>query len=313
MPACWTGDGSSRSLRPGGRGGAVMTPTRSAAGARRAVAARDGEPAGAQEDGPDAIPARRPAVMRARSSRLEPPRPRRRRRRGPRRSARPSSRGSRCRACPGGGRARAGAPTPEPARPRDLELPADPVLGNDPDLLVARHVGDVAGDREAALEVAVVAVGADDLRVDELEQAVSTSTTQAAAARRAAARRAPRPGASRMVSVRSSSSSWRNLPKLSTVSPFSRRRGSPSMTMGRTLMTREVCEWPSRPGPGRGRRPEATGASTASAAASATRAAASCARPRRAAARGGSPGPVASERSRRPRRAFSASAGRLRR
>ena len=39
----------------------------------------------------------------------------------------------------------------------------------------------------------------------------------------------------------------RNLPKLSTVSPFSRSRGSPSITMGRTVMAREVYGMAARP------------------------------------------------------------------
>ena len=43
-----------------------------------------------------------------------------------------------------------------------------------------------------------------------------------------------------MVSVRSSSSSWRYLPKLSTGSPLSRRRGSPRVTMGRTVMAASI-------------------------------------------------------------------------
>src|SRR5690349_11762104 len=54
----------------------------------------------------------------------------------------------------------------------DLDLLADPVLGHDPDLLLPGHVRDVPGDREAALEVTVVAGGPDDLRVDELVQVV---------------------------------------------------------------------------------------------------------------------------------------------
>ena len=42
------------------------------------------------------------------------------------------------------------------------------VLGDDPDALAARHVGDVARDRQAALEVAVVAGRPHDRRVDQL-------------------------------------------------------------------------------------------------------------------------------------------------
>src|SRR4051794_28743427 len=48
----------------------------------------------------------------------------------------------------------------------------------------------------------------------------------------------PTPGAARIVCARSSSSSWRYLPKLETGSPLRRSRGSPSSTMGRTLMSR---------------------------------------------------------------------------
>ena len=56
----------------------------------------------------------------------------------------------------------------EQPRSRDLDLLPAAVLGDDPDLLAAGDVGDVARDREAALEVAVVALGADDPRVDQL-------------------------------------------------------------------------------------------------------------------------------------------------
>src|SRR5262245_34438484 len=56
----------------------------------------------------------------------------------------------------------------EQAGAGDLDLLADPVLGDDPDLLLAGDVGDVAGDREAALEVPVLPVRADDPRVDQL-------------------------------------------------------------------------------------------------------------------------------------------------
>ena len=58
----------------------------------------------------------------------------------------------------------------------------------------------------------------------------------------------PTPGAWRIESVRSSSSSWRYLPKLSTGSPLSRRRGSPRRTMGRTLMGGEYTQGRPRPG-----------------------------------------------------------------
>ena len=135
---------------------------------------------------------------------------------------------------------------PEPATLTFLPVP---VLGDDPDLLVARDVRDVARDREAALEVAVVAVGAHDLRVDELvELVLDLDRRTRGAARRAGAPRGRRRARARIVSVRSSSSSWRDLPKLSTVSPFSRSRGSPSMTMGRTLM---AAEYRRRPRPAR--------------------------------------------------------------
>ena len=138
---------------------------------------------------------------------------------------------------------------------RDLDLLADAVLGDDPDLLVAGDVGDVARDRQAALEVAVVAGGAHDLGVDELVQVVLDLDD--AGAQRLAELRAPRarrPGAWRIVSVRSSSSSWRYLPKLSTGSPLSRSRGSPRRTMGRTLMTREYTQQTARSREGRGGR-----------------------------------------------------------
>ena len=63
-----------------------------------------------------------------------------------------------------------------------------------------------------------------------------TSMTQACSGSPSCGAARPTPGAWRMESVRSSSSSWRYLPKLSTGRPLSRRRGSPSSTMGRTLM-----------------------------------------------------------------------------
>ena len=50
----------------------------------------------------------------------------------------------------------------------DLDLLAVAVLGDDPDVLAPGDVGVVAGEREAALEVAVVAGGPDDPRVDQL-------------------------------------------------------------------------------------------------------------------------------------------------
>src|SRR5258706_2047543 len=66
----------------------------------------------------------------------------------------------------------------------------------------------------------------------------STSTTQTDSASPIWGAASPTPGASRIVWVRSSSSPWRNRPKLSTGSPLIRRRGSPSRTMGRTLTPR---------------------------------------------------------------------------
>ena len=67
----------------------------------------------------------------------------------------------------------------------------------------------------------------------------STSMTQACSASPSCGAARPTPGASRIVWARSSSSSWRYLPKLSTGLPLSRRRGSPRRTMGRTLMAAE--------------------------------------------------------------------------
>src|SRR5690349_8553826 len=55
---------------------------------------------------------------------------------------------------------------------RDLDLLADAVLRDDPDLLLPGHVRDVARDRQAALEVAVVTGGPDDLGVDQLVEVV---------------------------------------------------------------------------------------------------------------------------------------------
>ena len=62
--------------------------------------------------------------------------------------------------------------TPEQARAADLVLAAGAVLGDDPDMLAARDVGDKAGNGEAALQVAVVALGPHDAGVDELEEPV---------------------------------------------------------------------------------------------------------------------------------------------
>ena len=50
----------------------------------------------------------------------------------------------------------------------ELDLAAQSVLGHDPDLLLARDVGDVARDRQAPLEVAILPVGFHDLGVDQL-------------------------------------------------------------------------------------------------------------------------------------------------
>src|ERR1035437_9496110 len=61
----------------------------------------------------------------------------------------------------------------------------------------------------------------------------------------------PAPGAARTVCFRSSNNSCRYLLKLSTVSPLSRSRGSPSKTIGRTLIAREYTDRPicgTRPG-----------------------------------------------------------------
>ena len=54
--------------------------------------------------------------------------------------------------------------------PAILIFRPDAVLGHDPDLLPPGDVGHVARDRQAALQVAVLAVGADDARVDQLVQ-----------------------------------------------------------------------------------------------------------------------------------------------
>ena len=88
----------------------------------------------------------------------------------------------------------------------DLDLPAEAVLGHDPDLLAARHVGDVAGDRQAALEVAVVAVERTMRGLMSSWSWPSTSMTQAWSATPTCGAAGPTPGASRIVSVRSSSS-----------------------------------------------------------------------------------------------------------
>ena len=62
-------------------------------------------------------------------------------------------------------------PTEQPG-PGDLDFLAMAVLGDDPDLLAAGDVRDVARDRQTALEVAVVAGRPNDARVDQLVQLV---------------------------------------------------------------------------------------------------------------------------------------------
>src|SRR5688500_19980190 len=54
-----------------------------------------------------------------------------------------------------------------------LDLLALPILGDDPDLLAPRHVGVVAGQREAALEVVLVAAGPDDPGIHQLVELVA--------------------------------------------------------------------------------------------------------------------------------------------
>src|SRR5688572_24755975 len=64
--------------------------------------------------------------------------------------------------------------------------------------------------------------------------------TQACSASPSWGAASPTPGASRIVWARSSSSSCRYLPKLSTGNPFRRRRGSPNRAIGRTDMPRII-------------------------------------------------------------------------
>src|SRR5688572_31305968 len=64
----------------------------------------------------------------------------------------------------------------------------------------------------------------------------STSMTQAWTASPSWGAARPTPGAARIVWARSSSSSCRYLPKLSTGSPLRRRRGSPRVMMGWTVI-----------------------------------------------------------------------------
>src|SRR5436190_7785504 len=61
----------------------------------------------------------------------------------------------------------------EQAAAGDLDLLAVTVLGDDPDLLLAGDVGVVAGEGEAALEVAVLAAAPDDPGVHQLVQLVA--------------------------------------------------------------------------------------------------------------------------------------------
>ena len=159
--ARWIGVRVDRPRPPTGRGGAVTTPTSPDRGMLGQPAqARDAEPAAPQEDGPDRIAGHARALVASRtsSSSSSPPtgkqlvhrvqvvdvqlavevvelvleRP------------------------------------PQQSGARDLDLLAVAVLGDDPDLLVAGHVRDVARDRQAALEVPVVAGRPDDPRVDQL-------------------------------------------------------------------------------------------------------------------------------------------------
>ncbi len=76
-----------------------------------------------------------------------------------------------------------------------LDLPAMAVLGNNPDLLLTGHVGDVAGDRQAALEVIVVAARLDDRGLTSSCSWLSTSTTHAWSATPTCGAARPTPGA----------------------------------------------------------------------------------------------------------------------
>src|SRR5688500_6569075 len=55
----------------------------------------------------------------------------------------------------------------------NLDLLAVPILGDDPDLLAPRHVGVVAGQREAALEIVLVAARPDDPGIHQLVELVA--------------------------------------------------------------------------------------------------------------------------------------------
>ena len=117
------------------------------------------------------------------------------------------------------------------------------VLGHDPDLLAAGHVGHVARDREAAFQVAIVAVAAHDARVDQLVELachldnadpLGFADLRARPGRRRAhgasyrsGRRAARGGTCR--------SCRRARPSGAAV-------GSPRRTIGRTLMAGEYTE-----------------------------------------------------------------------
>ena len=116
---CLLVDGGRRQPRPRppGRGGAVTTPTRSTAG-RTASRRRIGRPNPPVPRKTVRARLRGRHVRRAPAPLRRSPRTPRRRRPGRPGSARPSSRDSRCRACPRGGRARAGArATGGPCRP----------------------------------------------------------------------------------------------------------------------------------------------------------------------------------------------------
>ena len=105
-----TGVDVERRGRPDGRAGAVTTPTSSMSGmARQALEDRHGERRRCR--GRRSAPASRRLARPVTPGRSSPRGPRRRPRSRRRPAgARPSSRGSRCRACRRGGRARAGAP-----------------------------------------------------------------------------------------------------------------------------------------------------------------------------------------------------------
>ena len=156
--------------RPAGRGGAVTTPTSSTSGCAASAPQDSGRanaplPRKTVRDR-DAAPAAPRPVTPGRSSPRGPPRrPRRRRPTGDQLVHRLEvvdvelavevvelvlER------------------APEQPGPGDLDLLAVAVLGDDPDPLAAGHVRDVARDRQAALEVAVVAGRADDPRVHQL-------------------------------------------------------------------------------------------------------------------------------------------------